>query len=292
MRLRHSTASFMKSSTLIVWLLVAACIAIDLAMIGELQIRRNEWPEAGGIVGVGLTFSQISLLALWAVWGRSGMLVRGVSSLLGVWGLSCLGSYSVSGGLGAAGPWFGLLLVYCGVSLVPCIIVRFSGYELLSPLSAEPPRTLSRNSPRQFTIWGLLSLMTAIGATLAVLRFAEFPVADLLELLVFITLLAATACSLLLLALYLSRLVASIIATITFLPIAGALLSLSGLSPGETTLEMVLVTCTQGAAIASAAIVLRNGGYRLNRFKESSGTTASGSQGDSDLGSEARAGEP
>ncbi|MBI2478009.1 MAG: hypothetical protein HYV60_04995 [Planctomycetia bacterium] len=268
----------MKSSTLIVWLLVAACIAIDLAMIGELQVRRNEWPEPGGVVGLGLSFSQIALLALWAVWGHNQILVRGVGTLLGVWAVSCLASFSSMGSLGEAGDWFGVQLFYCGVSLVPFLIARFANYELSKELARSRQSAGHRLSANQFTIWGILSLTTAAGIALAVVRFAEFPVGELLEVAAFFTLLAATACGILLLALFLSRVIFAIVATLVICPIAGVLLSLTGLAPGDA-VELVLMMCVQGAVLLAAAIAIKAAGFRLVRGAGASEATASGSTG-------------
>lgn len=267
----------MKSSNLIVWLLVAAFIAIDLAMIGELQIRRNEWPEAGGLIGLGLSFSQIALLALWAVWGRSNVLVRGVNTLLGVWAVSCLASYSTTSDLDDVGYWFGVLLFYCGASLIPFIILRFARYEISSQRAASTQHAdnhaVRRLSANQFTIWGILSLTTAIGVALAVIRFAQFPMGLLLEVLAFFTLLAVAVCAILLLALFLSRTIIALVATTVICPIVGFLLSLNGLAPGEP-LELVLMMCVLGVVIVSAAIILKSAGYRLIRLTEPSEATA------------------
>jgi hypothetical protein len=268
----------MKSSTLIVWLLVAACIAIDLAMIGELQIRRNEWPEAVGLIGLGLSFSQIALLALWAVWGRSNVVVRGVSTLLGVWAVSCLASYSREGDSDRVGVWFGVLLFYCGASLIPFIMVRIAGYEISSQRAASThhadSHVVRRLSANQFTIWGILSLTTAIGVALAVIRFAQFPMGQLLEVVAFCTLLAGALCAILLLALFLSRTIISIAATTVICPIVGVLLSHTGPAPAKGTLELVLMMCVLGVAIVSAAIVLKTAGYRLVRLTEPGAATA------------------
>lgn len=254
----------MRSPTLIVWLLVAACIAIDLAMIGELQVQRNEWPEAGGVVGLGVMFAQVTLIALWAVWGRYTIPFRAIGSLLSVWGLSCLGSYSAVGGLGGAGPWFGLVLVYCGASLALFIVARLTSYKLCHRPEEIFPTAINRSSSHQFTIWWLLSLMTAVGIALGVIRFAEFPLEELLELVVLLTVLAATGGTVLLLTLALSRLSVAIIATIFILPIGGFLVSLTDLGSAEG-LTLSLMTCIQGAAILAAAIILRTSGIRFVR---------------------------
>jgi len=255
----------MKSSRLIVWLLVAACIAIDLAMIGELQIRRNEWPEPGGVIGLGLAFSQVALIALWAVWGRNKVLVRGVGTLLGVWAVSCLAAYSSSGSLRGGGIWFGVLMFYCSISLVPFVMARFLRYELANQSVAHRPPSNSQLSASQFTIGGILSLMTAIGIALAVVRFAEFPTGQVMETVAFFTLLAVTVCVILLLALFFPHIGAAVCATVLLCPVAGVLLSLTGLAPGEGTLELVLMVCVQGAAILAASVALRSAGYRLRR---------------------------
>ncbi|MEX0820337.1 MAG: hypothetical protein WD070_12125 [Pirellulaceae bacterium] len=255
----------MKSTRLIVWLLVAACVAIDLAVIGELQVRQNEWPGAGGVIGLGLSFSQIVLLSLWLVWGRSGVLLRGVSTLLGVWGISCLANFSTDGGPHRVGIWFGVLLLFCGVCVIPLFIAKFVGCELSNEAAESPLARDRRWSTNQFTIWGLLSLMTTVGITLAVLRFAEFPMPHLFEVIWFVTILAATGCTILLLALFLRRLYIAILATLMISPIGGVLLSLFGPAPDDDALLLILMTFVQGAAILAAVVVLRTSGYRLVR---------------------------
>lgn len=279
----------MKSSSLIVWLLVAACIAIDLAMIGELQIRRNEWPGAGGLIGLGLTFSQVALLAMWAVLGRRNVLVRGVVSLLAVWMLGYLAAFS-SGE--RAGTWFGVLMFYCAVSLIPLTILRFTGYKLASRESVAREKSNDVLSSKQFSIWGILSLMTAIGITLGVVRFAQFPLVEISSVASFFSVLSATSCTLLMFALYLRHFAFSVAAMTIMCPIAGLLLSLTGLAPGEGTVELVLMMCVQGMTLLTAAYVLRNAGYRLVRDESTDLTTASESSVASGLESEGPADEP
>ncbi len=266
----------MKSSTLIVWLLVAACIAIDLAMIAELQVQRNDWPGAGGLIGLGLAFAQVTLISLWAIWGRNSLPFRAIGSLLGVWGLSCLGSYSAVGGLGGVGPWFGLLLVYCAASLVLFIMARLASYAVSNQPLENSPGASNRSSSNQFTIWWLLSLMTAVGTALAVIRFAEFPMEELLDLAVVLSILSATGATVLILTLFLSRVGVAIIATMFISPIGGFLLMLTKLG-SEARLEMVLLTCMQGLTILAAALVLRAGGFRVVRHNAPCGARASGS---------------
>lgn len=282
----------MKSSSLIVWLLFAAFVAIDLAMIRELQVKRNEWPEAGGVIGLGLSFSQIALLALWAVWGRSKILFRAVNTLLGVWAVGCLASFSAAGNLDDLGVWFGVLLFYCCVSLIPFVVGRVVGYELFNQYAASPRNVDRRLTANQFTIWGILSLTTAVGIALAVIPSADFPTGKLLEVAGFFTLLAVTVCGILLLALLLSRIVIVILATVVICPAAGTLLSLTKLAPGDGPLELVLMMCVQGVVILSAAIILRTAGYRLARQPKSNEPRASGSSDVSMLESEGRGGGP
>ncbi|MEO8497745.1 MAG: hypothetical protein ABI614_21985 [Planctomycetota bacterium] len=282
----------MKSSTLIVWLLVAACIAIDLAMIGELQLRHNEWPEAGGVVGLGLTFAQLALIALWTVWGRSSVLVRAVCSLLSVLAVSCLASYSSDGGLDSVGDWFGVLLLYVGLILIPFIIARFMNYDLNHEGSQAAHNARGRLPSNQFTIWGLLSLMTAAGITLATVRYADFPIRQRLEVAAFLTLLTAPACTVLLLSLSRTRMMIAVMTTMVICPIVGFLLSITGVAPGEGALLLILMTCIQGAALLSAVLVLRAAGYRLARPAELSGATALRSSDAPGSGSVGQADEP
>ncbi|MDA1053343.1 MAG: hypothetical protein O3C40_23075 [Planctomycetota bacterium] len=265
----------MKPSTLIVWLLIAACIAIDLAMIGELQVRRNEWPEAGGVIGLGLVFSQVALIALWTVWGRSHVLVRGVGTLLAIWAVSGLASYSQFGGWAGVSRWFGVLLLYCGVALFLFIVARFANYELSKQDAAKPQTTKRHLSSNQFTIWGLLSLMTAVGISLTAARFADFPMRQLVEAVAFFSLLAATVCTIILLALSLSKVRGAVIGAIVICPTAGFLLSLTALATGAGRLELTLLMCVQGVASLSAAVALRTAGFRLVRRTAPCEATAS-----------------
>ncbi|MCA9122324.1 MAG: hypothetical protein H6822_14725 [Planctomycetaceae bacterium] len=260
---RVATLSFMKSSNLITWLLVAACVAIDLAIAGELQVRRNEWPEAGGLIGLGLTFSQVTMLAMWTVNGRTSILVRGVVSLVAVWMLGCLAEFSTTGRYEGAGMWFGVLMFYCTVSLVPFVLVRLTGYALANDDSRGRTKTRVGLSANQFSLFGILSLTTAIGITLGIVRFAVFPVGQLLGVAAFFTVLGATSCTLLLLSLYLRRIAFAIAASIVLCPTTGAVLSLTKIAPGEGMFELMIMMCVQGSVLVAAAVVLRSVGYRL-----------------------------
>jgi hypothetical protein len=276
----------MKSSTLIVWLLVAACIAINLAMIGELQVRRNEWPGAGGIIGLGLVFSQIALLALWVVCGRKTLVVRAVSALLGVWGVSCLGSYSATGGLGVVEAWFGLLILCSLASLAPFIVAKINRYDLIDVGSEAVRLPTTRLTSSQFTIWGLLALMTGVGVTLMLLRNAAFPWLELLQAAPFFAIFVFTGCLVLLLTLTVAKLRWAFIATIVICPIAGYLLSLHRLL-AENRPELIFAVSIEGVATIIAAIGLRSGGVRFVRSparcqamaSESSDVSMSGSEG-------------
>lgn len=281
----------MKSSTLIVWLLVAACIAIDLAMIGELQVRRNEWPAVGGIVGLGLAFSQIAFVSLWVVWGRAGIPVRIVSALLSVWGVSFLANYSSKGTEIGVGAWFGLLLLCCIFSVILFVIVRLARYELFHPIAETFSVPNRRSSAIQFSIWGLLSLTTAVGVTLAIIRFAEFPIDELLQAATFFAVLNSTASTLLLLDLILVRWWITILAAVAICPIAGLLLSLHELVEDEFTIQLFLTTIAIAAVTCSVSAVLRvGGGYRLvrcsaprnARASESSAASGSVTEGQAD----------
>jgi hypothetical protein len=280
----------MKSSTLIVWLLVAACIAIDLAMIGELQVRRNEWPGAGGIIGLGLVFSQIALLALWVACGKKTLVIRAVSALLGVWGVSCVGSYSATGGLGEVRAWFGLLILCSLASLAPIIVAKINRYDLIDVGSETVRLPTTRLTSSQFTIWGLLTLMTGVGITLMLLRNAAFPWLELLQAAPFFAIFVFTGCAVLLLTLTVAKLRWAFIATIVICPIAGFLLSLHH-AVAEQAPELILAVSIESLGTIFAAIGLRSGGVRLVRSPPRFEAKASGSSDVSVSGSEGRVDE-
>jgi hypothetical protein len=267
----------MKPSSLIIWLFVAACIAVDLAMIGELQVRKNYWPKVGGVVLLGLVFSQLVLLAMWMIWGRKSIAIRGISTLTGIAGLSLVASQGEGhDGLSEAPNWLGALLFAFGPSLFVFSMAQLFGICLHRLNKKEASRRGLQFPWNQFTIWSLLSLTTVTGIALSLARFATFPFDRLLQALLFFGIWAATGCGILMACMMLKRIVIGCVATVILCPLSGFLLSLHSFGPGRSgTVELMMLTSVQGIFLVCAAIVLRSAGYRLVRESTTKGLTAS-----------------
>ncbi len=282
----------MKPSTLIIWLLVAAFLAIDFAMMGELQIRRNEWPEAGGIFGLGLVFAQISLLALWFVFGHSNIAFRTITSMIGLFVVSFLASYSTNGGPAETSFWFAFALCFTATTTALLSVARAIGLEIRDAASYGDQQGKSRTLSKQFTIWGLLSLMTGVGAVLGAIRFADMPEHSVLAIGAFGLVLASLSCSVLLTAIAVRRWWITVLVVITSCPAAGALLQLTGIPPDDGPLPIILSLYAQCILTMLAAHVVRQSGYVLQSACDALQTTASKSSVASVLESEDQVDEP
>lgn len=255
----------MKASTLIPWLLFAAFCVLDLALMGEIQLRKNEWPGAGGIFGIGLAFSQISLISIWAVWGSKGLVVRAVSTLLAVLATAFLASYSTDGHGRESNEWFGILLLYCSMTTTPFIVLRLCGYNFVVAERSSPRQSTSQIGTNQYTVWGLLSLMTAVGITSAVLRAVDFPMSEAFDAAVFFGLLASVTCAASFLLLRWAKVWLPIVGSMVAFPVMGIVLNQVGFAPQNDKVELVVAICIQGGATTAAALVIRAGGFRIER---------------------------
>lgn len=257
----------MKSSTLIIWLLFAAFCAVDLAIVGEIQLRKNEWPEAGGVFGIGFVIGQVPLVALWFVWGGASIFVRGITTLAGIYALACVGSYSEHGAPRAVDEWLGILLIQLACLSIPFAIARTRQFQLrcVDAVAHNSNSALPLESAKhQVTIWWLLCVTTLVAVLISVLRLVSIPIDDLFDAAVFIAVLSAPSCVTLLLAFAMQRLWVSIVVACLLFPLASFAFSLITGSPHER-IEFLLTFCLQGGIVAIAIVTLRNAGFRLEQ---------------------------
>ncbi len=252
----------MKSSTLIGTLLVAAVCAIDLAVIGEIQVRKNEWPAAAGVMGIGLAFAQVVLISLWAVWGRFNVIVRSVTALVAVFLTAFVGSYSTDGHGRETNEWFGVLLLYAALTIVPFTVARMAGFQLNTDNRLKLKVESSSLATNQYTVWGLMSLMTAVAIACAVMRFVAFPIGEAVAAAVFFSLLAAVACSTSFSFLHSRVLWIPIVVALIAYPVAGIILGFVDFAPNHQKVELIFAIVTQGIVTAAAMLMLRSGGFR------------------------------
>jgi len=118
-------------------------------------------------VWIGVAYAQVMLAAAYLAWGRWNIAIR--ASVLSI--VLIASSILVAAILGFYGQVY--LWVFLGVTLgiaVPLGCVRLLGLQLVHPDLSPSEQRL-----RQFTIWQLLSLMTAVAILLTLSRWAIIP---------------------------------------------------------------------------------------------------------------------
>lgn len=251
-----------KPQLLPLWLAVLACVVVDAAML--LLVRERMWPQAPGIVGVGLALGQVSLLGAWLVWGRWNAVWRVVLVAAAVYGISFLGSHSTDGP-GNSSEWYGILLFYLAMLFVVFLISRLMGYRLTSGSSGtNQTAAVAGQRPTQFSIWGLLSVTTAVGIVLTLLRFVDLPFLWDFEPIIFFLILTISS-SVILFASFLPQWAVAVGVAVTVCPIAGLLMALNGLPNPNEWRELIAMNLIHGTCVLCGVSVAKIAGYRLSR---------------------------
>jgi hypothetical protein len=253
----------MKAPVVVIWLLIVACVAVDLAVIRELQLSQATWPERTGILGIGLAFGQQVLVTAWMVWGRWNLLVRVAVTVCATFGLGWLGASSEAGA-SQSGVWFSAMLIFLALLAAPMLAARLMGYSVLRPEDTDDQQRRRSLRARQFSIWSLLTVMTAVAVILGVLRYADWLQDDLVAAILFFTVFSIATCIVLFCGLFFRARIVGLVVTLLVSPVAGYCLSRTGLTANDTR-EMIELSCLQGLVVIVGVLVLRSAGYVMER---------------------------
>ncbi len=153
---------------LLIGLLVAASVLVDLVVLtvaGPFFGPAADWPDPAAIGFASLAFSQVSLLAIWLVFGGGAVWWRWVGTMLGV------AFWSVLSAIGGAGSdCAATLLAQTSIVAVVALLLRLAGGRLSALGRSNLGQCTGTRKPFQFSIRHMLGWTTALAVTLALLR--------------------------------------------------------------------------------------------------------------------------
>lgn len=175
----------MKASQLLAGLYVLASILIDLVVAVQLD---SDTPFSE-VLWIGLSFGQLALLALWCLRGPGPRPVRWLAALAGAGGIALVWS-SVHGH--PANQWLAALCLFMTIVAGSTTLLLGRMRWVMSRPDRHPPRVIGRK-PLQWSVGGLLALMTSIAIGLSLWREVSFPWPYLANLVICFTALAGVA---------------------------------------------------------------------------------------------------
>ena len=159
----------MKPTHLLAGLLTIAAVLFDVVVAKRLSAA----PDTALMLFLGTACGQLALLSVWCVWGFSAWLIRLLAVLVSAALLSVPLAAATSG---QWSEWFLVLCLFAGLVGVPLIVARWSGLGAVvtntDDRRAMPGRRLRRC---QYSLGGLLSLMTAVGIGCGLRHHVAFP---------------------------------------------------------------------------------------------------------------------
>jgi hypothetical protein len=245
-------------------LLIVTWIVLDALFVSAIESQGLNWPAWPAILGMGFVFAQSTHLSAWLVWGHSNIAVRIGAGVAAMYALAYLTSVATMGTPGTS-MWFGGQLIFALGALPAFLAARLRGLRFVVD-AEDGVATWAAGQPiaQQYTIWGILSLTTAVAIALAAIRMTAIEHDDIVSAFIFFIMISSNG-TIVFLAMFLIRnlLVVELIATVTAISL-GWLCPLSGL-PDDERRELVTMTLTQAIAVIGTAIVLRVGGLRSTR---------------------------
>jgi hypothetical protein len=250
----HTPTPPRMSAPFLLRLLLAAIVLQDVVWVLVMRSNRDRWPEWTAIVALGLAFCQTGLAALLLVLGTGPgwwkrVAVAALLTILAGW----VGQRATNG----LATWQGIMLLDLAIVAGPLVVARLAGMRIVPDDAAGESAAASR----QYSILGLLILMTLTAVLLAIAR-AMAPWGEIGQLAVFAISLGAIPwiCG----PLALSRLPASwpILAASIVCPLAGLAIAQTGFPPNHP-LQLIAMCCVQGALAVAACLVVRLAGYGL-----------------------------
>ncbi|MBP89779.1 MAG: hypothetical protein CMJ64_24245 [Planctomycetaceae bacterium] len=247
---------------ILTWLLVTACVCADIAVVAEIITHKTVWPALGGVVALGLSFGQMSIVVAWVIWAHRNAMLRVAVAMCCAFAIGWILSISTTSALDFDG-FVGAVLLYLVVLAIPFGVANAAGYRMSVDGVTVEQSTDSR--PWQFSIWSLLSAMTAVAATLGVLRYANWLDFNFINAVMFFVILAISTLVLFFSTFSLKSTLAAATLFVVTSTIAGGLLQFTGNTAREEWPELIMLSGIHGLTVFAAAIILKVAGCQLQR---------------------------
>jgi len=256
----------MKPPQFLLALLFGALAMGDLATLTFVVSTARAWPALTGVMLASLAFGQTMMLAAWFVLAGGNIAIRVLTAIAIVFGLSLVAAGAIDGSGVRLAPWFAIQFVAFCAATIPLAAARGFGWQF--NLEAQP-RPDGRMSARQFSIFGLLSVTTAVAVALGTAKYIDMPDVGWGSAVVFFGCLTGTGLLVFVPAMGIKapELAALVCIPIVALicPFGGLLMCASGLPPRPDPPLWMFFGGGYGATIGVVAVVLRVAGYRLTR---------------------------
>jgi hypothetical protein len=240
---------------LVLRLLAAAIFLQNLVWLVVLRSSGTDWPSVPAVIAMGLVFAQVGLAAVLVMWGSGNLLLRSLVAVPLLVFAAILASRSTNENLPA---WTSILLAITAIIGAPLAVARLAGVRIVN--FSEP---LDLAGSRQFTIFGLLTLTTLVAVILGVCRLLQFPWEEIGQVALFAVALGGIPWICAPTSLAANRWHWVVIPAVVVCPLAGWLISFTGLPPEQHKVALIAMACIQGALTISACAVVRVAGYRL-----------------------------
>jgi hypothetical protein len=174
----------LRPSTLVSYLLFTASVAVAGCVV--LVGRASEPASAAAHEMFAVGLAQIALLAAWLAWGRRPVLLRVTALAGGLAFWSWPMAHWIANGYAH---WLFVLTAYATSIITVLAILRMTGVAAFGSVTLSSDGRTSpgaQHASWQFSLWTLLSLMTAAAVVVALMRWAAIPWESLGEAGVFI----------------------------------------------------------------------------------------------------------
>jgi hypothetical protein len=245
----------MKPTHLLAGLLVIAAVLADLVLASHLPTA----PDTALLWLWGSACGQLALLGIWSAWGRTAWLIR----LLGVLAAAAfLGAPLSAATNGRWSEWFLILCLFAALVALPLAGARWVGLTASVALSGgHREESIRRPRRSQYSLGGLLSLMTAVGLLCGLREYVAFPWPHVLALASYGTCLALVA----FVSVWAMESCRAVATRLLFLTVAcvGAGLAMSATELVRNAWFFTLVACLESAVICLGINVCLTGGLQL-----------------------------
>ena len=246
----------MKAHQLIVILLIMTLVLVNLVLSRIVHNAGLVWPDALCVVGLGLIFAQIVLVASWLVWSSRNFALRIILSLAILYFLAHPAStYAIDD----PSSWFTANLSFLAIISTVFLVARFAGVSIDQVDDHNAPTGLGS---WQFSISGILSVTTGTACLFGAARNLHVPATAGVSTLLFFLAISAVATIAFFSSFCLHRVGLAVLVIGLAATMIGYVLSLTGIRV-EGPWTVVQMNLAHAGAIAGSIAVARIAQYRL-----------------------------